>query len=376
MANWLSRAKSLFQKPPPPPEPYEVECDCGGKVVGQRNKTYQKPNCTACGRPIFVLPLNVYPRPTPKSKPKKSSEIGGNSISAKISANTVAGIVPPPIPAGGTTPAKPAPVQVVVEQSVVEPSMLREPSRPVVTPLRLIVTAVILMTAVMVGGLWHRHRIETAKSNVARAADAGMAALHEKDFGKASHELETARAAVDVIGRTDAAANDIRRFSREAKAIFNLATSSLTDLIQSALFSLVPQKSVPAKTISLERGSWVIFDANILPASEGKNRYMIDAPMLFPEATVRIEIESPAFKHLRLRDDSGDAVRVIFASQLGELASPTGEPPIAVLTLNGKSAFLWTSYETFSAAGYRPIDVENEQQTRAVLEHQWELQQK
>ena len=62
MADWLSRATDAFRKQAPPaPETYEVGCDCGMRLCGERTSAAQRPACPTCGCRVFVLPANVYP---------------------------------------------------------------------------------------------------------------------------------------------------------------------------------------------------------------------------------------------------------------------------------------------------------------------------
>ena len=371
MAGWLGHATSLFQQTPPPPDPFEVECDCGGKVVGRRLNVYQKPACPICERPVFVLPANVYPRP--KIKPKSTASKRADKANAARSPTTLVvddnpSATPNRLPARSTRAAGRVP-QVA---SAADTSMLREPPTRMLTPLRMIATAIVLMSFLTVAGLSHRQRIENAKAIVLKAADAGMAALRQQEFGKAAQDLENARQAVDVLGRTDHAANDIRRFSREATTLAKLASSSLTELLQETLAGAKAGQIEPLRLSSTNNGAWVIFDAKVLPSTERVNRCVVDAPIQLAKAMVRIEIESLTLQSLSKANEFGEVPRLIFAAQLEQLSPPIGDPLTTVLTLNGKTAFLWTSYDTYAAVGYRPIDAESEQETRSLLERQLE----
>ena len=374
MAGWLSRTTSLFQKPlPPPPEPFEVECDCGGKVVGQRAGNYQKPACPNCSRPVFVLPLNVYPRPVPKSPPKSTSrKKSGESKGVQTSANTVVQDIPALNPTKPAIGKKPLAGRATPATVPAEPKLLREPRSPLFTPLRLVVAAILLVSLFTIRGLMNRQRIETAKATVAASADKGMAAIKEGDFATAARELEKARLAVDLLGRKDQTADEIRRNSREATAIANLAASSLTEFLEETLANAKPSQSEPLRMASLDKHAWVLFDATVIPIGDGGNQLTVDSPVFLKSAFVEIEIDSPAISKFARSGESGENQRIIFAAQLEQVSAPKGEPPKAVLTLNGKTAFLWTSYAAYAAIGYRPHDAESEQQTKGLLDRQLE----
>ena len=380
MSGWLSRAKSLFQQPTPVlPEPFEVVCDCGGKVVGQRMTLSQRPVCPDCERPVFVLPRNVYPVPKPRPNPKEpSSKSGSEPKSTRASANAVVDDTPVESPVKSAPRTKSAPGQkasapAVVARVVPEPVIVREPRSPFITPLRLIATAIILICGLTGVGLWYRFRIDNAKAIVAKSNDAGMAALKERDFTKAAAELDRARKAVDVLGRKDRTAAEIRRFGREATAMSRLAASSLSEFLHETLSNGKPGQSEPLRMPSLDKDAWVIFDAIVVSSEEGADHYMVDAPVMFREGTVRIEIESSIFRRSPSSVDSGELPRFIFAAQLEQVSSLRGKPPTAVLTLNGKTAFLWTNYETYAAIGFRPLDDEDERIVKSLLDSQLEI---
>jgi hypothetical protein len=41
--------------------PYAVTCGCGNTLFGQRRHRHQVVHCPKCGKPVFILPNNVYP---------------------------------------------------------------------------------------------------------------------------------------------------------------------------------------------------------------------------------------------------------------------------------------------------------------------------
>lgn len=378
MAGWLSRATSMFQKSQPPPEPFEVECDCGAKVVGRRLDVYQKPACPRCERPVFVLPANVYPQPRIKSKAKRAKDDDATKPK-RTSTNVVIDdqqLEPSPKASPGKSRSRtnPSSAQAAPSKSIRDqPLALDLPVRRRITPLRLTVVAIVLVSAVTIGGIWHRHRVDRAKATVSQSADAGMAALRDREFAKAASELDQARAAVDILGRSDQAANEIRRLSREATTLAALAPSLLSEILEETIANGKPGQTEPLRMSSMYKGAWVIFDARVMPANDGKDRCTIDAPIVLGKTSVSIEIDSSILRKASQTNDSGEPPRVIFAAQLEQLTAPEGKPPKSQLLLNGKTAFLWTSYDTFSAIGFQPHDAESEEQTRGLLKRQNEI---
>ena len=374
MAGWLGKATSLFQPPPPPVDPFEVECDCGGRVVGLRTSTYQKRPCPRCERPVFVLPRNPYPSAKPKTAPKrKPGDPDAAGTADLASKRTSVDLGPPPaasksdkLPtAGAARPAKPVAIEAA--------DLVLEPRRRVFTPIRLLTLAIVTMTVATGAALWHRYQVETAKTIVAKAADAAEAALRDGDFVVAAREFERARNAVDVIGRTDRAANEIRRMSRQTTAASKLATSTLTEVLEESLARKKSGQSSSVQLTSTDQGSWVIFDTRIVEDDNQPNVYQIDAPMQFEATTILIVLETEIFRQLPQTEADERSPRVIFAAQLEEIVDPAGDPPVGKLKLNGKTAFLWSSYDMYASIGYRPFDAESEHQTRTLLERQHDV---
>ena len=374
MASWLSRATSLFKQSPPPLETYQVECDCGAKLTGQRSASYQKPACPACSLPVFVLPANVYPRPKSANKPKAKQDAKPQAPpvpNTKALVKDIPALVPPtPVP----KVAKPVEERVSRQDVLSELTYRRYFHRPKITRLRAVTSAIVLMSLLTIYGLIHRHRVETAKAIVSKAADAGAVALRDRDFETAAFEFDRARQAVDVLGRTDSAALEIRQQSAETTAIAKLSSSTLTEIIEETL----AKKAAPLQSLPLSssiKDSWAVFDVRFHPESKGQKVYRIDAPMIVDKVGVEIEIASDLFKGLPWTDESGEPSRVIFGAQFERMSQPSGDPQTSVLTLNGKTAFLWANYENFVSIGYRPPDEENEKETRALLKRQIEVQQ-
>ena len=372
MAGWLNRTTSLFKKQPPStPEPFEVECDCGGRIVGQRSPSYQKPKCPVCDRLVFVRPANVYPRPKPPapgSKSKSSQPITPTK-SGRSPSNTVKDDRPPPIPlrsaAGKNATVSPPPSSLETE-----PAQWKEPRRPILTPLRIITFAILCISGLTFRFLWHRNAINVAQATVSAAADAGKAAVRENDFVTGAKELDRARRAVDLLGRKDQTADEIRRLSREATVLANLSSNSLTEILQETLSNARPGQSEPLRMASLDKNAWVIFDTILIPDPERQNRFSVDAPFQLGKFSVQIEIDSPLLAGVT--QVSEETPRIIFAAQVEEMSAPQGDAMMSTLTLNGKTAILWTSYDTYYAVGFRPFDAEYEQQTKVLLERQRE----
>ena len=276
---------------------------------------------------------------------------------------------PPPIPlrsaAGKNATVSPPPSSLETE-----PAQWKEPRRPILTPLRIITFAILCISGLTFRFLWHRNAINVAQATVSAAADAGKAAVRENDFVTGAKELDRARRAVDLLGRKDQTADEIRRLSREATVLANLSSNSLTEILQETLSNARPGQSEPLRMASLDKNAWVIFDTILIPDPERQNRFSVDAPFQLGKFSVQIEIDSPLLAGVT--QVSEETPRIIFAAQVEEMSAPQGDAMMSTLTLNGKTAILWTSYDTYYAVGFRPFDAEYEQQTKVLLERQRE----
>ena len=371
MAGWLSRATDAFRKEAPPaPEPYEVGCDCGGRVTGERSRTAQRPPCPSCGRLVFVLPANVYPRPVKPASKKASPKL------ATAKSATKDRVTQPEATASKSQLSAKAKVEQDEAASRDDRSgIVLEAKEKQLTPFRLTVMAMLVVCGLTGWGLWHRQRIETAKSIVAKATEAGMQALQDRDFTTAARELERARNAVDLLKRTDAEAQAVRRLCREAIAARGLTHDSLLKLFHESLADIKPGDKEATRFNGLYRGTWVLFDTTVLVPEDSAQPCTLDMPVFHRGQTIRIEANFAALRQAAGQAPSGEPARVIFAAQLERLTPASGTQSDAVLTLKDQSAFLWTNHDNYAALGYHEDDAEELKATQAILERQLEVMQ-
>ena len=366
MAGWLSRATDAFRKETPPaPDPYEVGCDCGGRVTGERSRTAQRLPCPSCGRLVFVLPANVYPRPV-KPVSKKAAP---KSATAKSAVKDRV-VVPEAVVSKSPSSDKAKVEQDEAASHNDRSGIALEAREKRLTPFRLTVTAIVVVCGLTGWGLWHRQRIETAKSLVAQATEAGLQALQDRDFTTAARELERARNAIDLLQRTDAEAQAVRRLCREALAARGLAHDALLELLRESLADIKPGDKEATRFNGLYRGAWVLFDATALVPDDSTQPCTLDMPVFYRGQLVRIEANFAALRQAARQTAVGEPARVIFAAQLERLTPASDAQSAAVLTLKDQTAFLWTNHDNYAALGYHEDDAEELKATQALLERQ------
>lgn len=320
-------------------------------MTGERAAAAQRPPCPVCGRQVFVLPANVYPVSVRSKKPKPPQP----QKSAEENSDSTATTKPERRHTATTTKSKePEPKGILLEADT-----------RLVTPFRAIVAAIAIIGSLTLWGLWYRHRIESAKATVLAASETGMRALAEGDFSTAARELTRARHAVDLLQRTDAAANSIRRCCREAVAANELSDTDLFDLLNGKNGA-----SADLKLGSRQRSQWFLFDTNLVEPDRTTGPRPLDMPLLFDDVKYRVEIDSAVIREAAWEAQATGAARVIFAAQLAEIRPATESDPVATVVLNGKSAFLWTTPESYAAVGYVESREDQLQATRDLLERQ------
>lgn len=351
MAGWLKKATAGWGRTEAPPAPYRVACDCGATLTGVRAALPQKPACPVCGSPVFVLPNCVYPLP--------------KSCRAEPPAEPVRPAAPPKS-VRSRTPTRAA-------SAAAEPAFREtRPRSRFLTPVRVIV-AVIGCVIVLTGAVvWRRAQIEQARRNLPLAIERGAAAFAERDFVAAADAYRQAQAALDLLGRNDAAARYVRQCSLEASAASGLAAVGLSDVILQSLSDKGGDSAVE-RFGRQYAGAWIVCDArlSVLPDADEKRprRYQVDLPLALDAHAVEIELSDVPWRAF-LADAGAQPRRVVFAAQLEELQPPTELENAVRLQLRGATAVLWSSYGSYRAIGFESGDGGEDPELRSVLAEQ------
>lgn len=378
MAGWLSRATAVFRAAPPaPPQTYDIVCDCGASLHGERRSQPQRFPCSSCGRMTFVLPNNIYPKtskatakktaskspPAPKWKDGETEEIRNSVETEEITVRGPKGAKPR---SGGKDKRgkeeapKPAPPQgIAVDQRV-----------KLFTPFRALVGAMAVVVALTGWSLVQRWQSEAAQSAANKATDAGLKALEEGDFPTAAKELGIARAAVDRLKRSDERSQLVRRAEREAAAAHGLATVPLMSILRESIEDFSATKQESARFESLYRSQWLLFDANLDVPLDGALPISVDLPLIIEGLEVHVEVASPDLRAVLSTLPEDAPKRALFAAPMKRFKVAKGDTPLAVMTLDGETLVLWTDPETLKLLTQVNETAEESQATRAILDRQ------
>ncbi len=405
MSGWLSRARDALsgRTAETVPEPIQIPCLCGRTIETTRRESFQRVICKNCGEPFFILPLDVYPRPVLKRvRPAKVAKIASPTKSAAPANRTVARDSP-----SATEPTKSL-VAVPTPDLQQKWERATQTVRRQFTPLRIIVASLVMVLGLT--GWWQRNRaaLSRAEGDYTAAVEAGNAALQKKDFLAAATEFERAAHAVDLLHRTDIAAELARQRHRELTAINTLLQASLPEILVSARLAKQKSDAVTAESnfAHLHVGRWIVLQTEIGRSSSESGQLNWDQSLQIEEDVLSLTASLPAF----LKIPANSSPTVLAAPAAGGLAAPNA-PAVADqnqdaashpdpkaesntdesgfreiifaaqikslrwniqksqwdLELNPTTSFLWSNFDLLIAAGLMPDELRTEAQLKTLL---------
>jgi hypothetical protein len=384
MVSWLAKTTQLLQRrqPPEPPPPYEVGCSCGHQVTGVRKQTYQSVTCPRCGNVLFVLPLDVYPKPKPKKAPPKqvdSAPVVAAAAGPKAPQSQAAPASRAPGPqkvgqstAAKATPASP-PAPAVSEKPLAVDVETVEVRRPLVNRFRLIVLAI---GAVVCGTgylVWQSRLNDEALVSLPGHLDAGATALRKGELPKAADEYHQAAWAVDRLRRQDAESLAIRQKAKELGAIVNLSKVSLIEICDQARHAKKEGGEKWAEKWSEKfneqyQGAWIVVEGDVAQerGPDGIGEPIVRFPYPIDAAAVVFDVRLTGLAPMIGK--AGE--HLIFAGQLLSLSREGTKNPMWVIRLKDETAFLWSNVDTYQALGRIPDVPGDENDGRHVLGRQ------
>lgn len=373
MAGWIGRAAAALRRSTTPtPLPFQLPCDCGEAITGWRTDSHQRISCPACRQPHLILPGNAYPTvkrslaAQPPAPALKSNE-RTKPANRKSTNRTTKSRDEKHAPAESPVKTQPAPAEPEAARIDLSPTLHVGRKRRL--RLRLIVVSIAALFAVTTWSLWTRSAREHARATIPVASKEGLDALRAGDFTTAERELTLAVAGLDTLRRQDAAAVAIRQAHREAVAGEGLSPQDFVAVAE-AFIDGTGDEGVRRKRFLNDFGSkWLLFDADLTRGpSDG---YEFDVPLAVQDSALQIVCDFPELRRLAAETPPKQSVRVIFAAQIDDWDQSTSK--LVVARLRNVSAVLWTDYDAYAAAGYRPESPESEAETRALLSAQRQL---
>lgn len=366
MSRWLTKASNaLSRREQPVPEPFEIRCSNGHSVRGLRQVEHQEVRCSRCGEWLFVLPVDVYPRPKSKGKESKR-RVAKSAAQPKSKSSRALAADEQMRPAIRTRFKERA--RSLAKTGV---ERLRHPlgRRRLFTRFRLVLLSIVTIVAATGYFVYQSGVKEEAELTLQNALEQGERALRNRDFEAAAHELRLACDALDVLGRDDAEARRVRQASREATAASRLCRKTLFEIVSEAQAeSATDPKSWETKFDALYENAWIVMETTATAADKQTGRSVqIEYPLAVGDRPVVLDADVPVIERLSL----GKQPRhVVFAAQLEACSFVETPEPHWLITLRKETAFLWTGYDTFVALGFTPDEIHTEAGTRQLFEEQ------
>lgn len=371
MADWLKIPSKKKRREEDIPEPYEIVCVCGVSLSGYRRKAPYRHACQQCDETYFILPRNSYPAPKARKKKKQvptqqqiAEFILNTPFMAKLRAKRKQKQVARQAgEAAATTTVKPK----------VSPFELPPPRTRLITPFRGILAGIVLIVGFTGYGIIHSRNLEQASETLKTATAAGEDLLRQGDLPAANTAYLDAFVALDVLGRTDQRANEIRQTSRELQAINSQAVSPLFEIADEAVTHIKQSDTQSWKSLFDLRyaGTWIIFEASLIPLPADPEteepRFRLNLPVLLDEYTLYLELTSPGFLEY-LNQHPGQSL--IFAAQIATFQQAADQSDTGIIELDGKTAFLWSHLDLYEQLGLQFDEFHNRNQIERLLNQQ------
>lgn len=373
------------------PVPFEVYCECGGRAAGIRRASYQAADCSDCGRMMYVLPVNPYPATRRISSEVAAGGLAGRAAAAvrELAGETSAGAAAGGESAGeragergersgtvkagrrrtaassaaaqaSSSAAEPAAAAVsAAAQSVPQQAAQVVPVLPrvslavrlrrIFSPVRLLVTASLLLLSLTVWWMVQQRRQDVARRVWRQQQDAVEQALQAGDLPQLTASLERVVEAAGILGRRDSEALRAESLLRQCQAVNQL---SQLDLV-SSLQQLADGNRLTDERMTAEvRGLVFVFEAGLKPLADHGGVLELDLPLQAGAWRVRILTEAQTLRQLH---SAASQRPVLFAAalQAGRVDQSDGS---LQLLLDDSSVVVLTQAVTAAAAGYSAAD--------------------
>jgi len=393
-----AKAKLLGTAAQEIPVPFEVFCECGGRAAGIRRQTYQVADCSDCGRMMYVLPVNPYPATRRIPSEVVAGGAGGRAVAALaelagVPSATVAGgaVSAPEVArtaessegqqqlsgqrvkrravagrevsrAGEAVSAAPAVAQAAPPASVVPvvPRVsLGVRLRRTFSPVRLLVTASLVLLSLTVWWMVQQRRQDVARRVWRQQQDAVRLALEAEDLPQLTTALERLVEAAEILHRVDAEAVRASSLLKQCRAVNQL---SQLDLV-TALEQLLAGPALTDERVTAEvRGLVFVFEGRLRPAGAANGGgggqgevggvLELDLPLQIGDRRVRIRTGAAWLSEIPAVVE-GQPVLFAAALESGRLEA---RDESLTLLMNDESVVLLTESLPAAAAGYVSSD--------------------
>ena len=371
MARWLKIPSKQKRQMEDVPEPYEIVCVCGVGLSGYRRKTPYRHACQQCDEIYFILPRNSYP--APKAKKKKKQLPTQKQISEYfLNTSFVTQLREKRKQKQASRKQQEVRPEVAASPKL-SPFELPAPRSRLITPFRAVLSGIVLIIGLTGYGIIHSRNLDRATDTLKTATEAGETFLKQGDLIAANSAYLEAFEALEILGRTDHRANEIRQTSRELQSITSQAVSPVFEIAEEAA-SQIKQSDVDSWAALFDvryADTWMIFETTLTPVaveSEAESpRFRLNLPIILDEYQLYLELTAPSFSEY-LKQHPGQPL--IFAAQIDSFHQDAEQPGTGIILLNGKTAFLWSHLNLYEQLGIEFDEFHNRDQIEGILNQQ------
>jgi hypothetical protein len=405
-----ARAKLFGGSAADTPTPFELPCDCGHSVAGIRRPRIQIALCSACGKSLFVLPLNVYPATRRKSPPPIDTKASDRATTAPRELATAPARPPAwadngtdtvqtPHSRGTKRPATPTPKQPPgrsqtraplspdvaaakdrpanstgpgLAPAPPPPPLLAPPRTPVAARLRRVFTPFRLLTAgclalLLLTGGWmvYRQQLDAARRTWRREYDAALTAENDRNRSLLLQSLQRALEAADLLQKRDSDVDIARSLLQQCEALNQLTA---VDPVAVLTDNTSPDRPANPEKLTAElRGLYLLFEAAPQPAPDAPPVVLLDLPLVIHGRMLQLSASS-GILHQFTQQHPGQSV--LFLASVRSCRIPADVTGPLQLELEPDSITLLTSEFLAAEAGLTP---ETLPELQEILQRQAEL---
>ena len=311
--------------------PFEVKCDCGEMVRGNRRDTWIEAECGHCSLTLFILLANVYP-----STKLVPSEVLGGTFAERLKF-VVAELLPKrkakesPRPKKAAAKSKTDDTAEIVSantETIVRPRIkLSLPRIDIVgavkrtfTPFRLLMLAVIGVLGVTGYWVMHQRSVEKAQQAWLKSSDDIVEFLKDGNFIELEAALKQAVDAGRTLGKADADWRMTFNLYHETRAVNQIASGDLLTDFHKAYIENGQLKQDAARSLlfASQSGSFVI-DTFVRQDDSKDGYYLFDLPASPGRHPVKASVALPQLK--QFLDEFSDG-RIFFAVRIESIEAP------------------------------------------------------
>ena len=345
------------------PAPFALNCECGCRLTGVRNSSWQQCTCPDCRAAVYLLPSNVYPstgsvvndviggtpghrlrvvaselvsgwRGDPATKPS-ASDSGVRSKDDSTDTDDP-----------GTRKASARRRQPKISLPRASPV---DVARRTFTPFRLLVTAMLLVVGTTGILVYQGRQLEAARRAWRESKDSVVTLLTRGDFDSLQETLSEATAAGRQIGQEGSEWRVILNLDQETRALASVCSATLTSLLSDASARQPLNEYDLGQLKSDLMGGTFVVDGHIDPVTGSSGTYVLDIPAMFGHQSISVMLQLEQFDEYLDRNESR---RCLFAFRLSGIAPPPDHRDVWQLDVDSESFVLLTSEQHCEHLGF------------------------